>query len=169
MLFSFTIPLFGLAISNSVSFGLGASLRDIKTFENRKALAGGVGIVHIGLFAVAFMCEWFDYPIVGDLFRVFGIIASVMVISCVCKIEIFKRVLLFINKYSFPIFLLHTIFTAGIRIVLKKVGVDSYFVQLVCGMVIGMGAPVITYYIGSKLELIDFLFYQSKVLKHIKK
>lgn len=169
MMFSVTIPLIGLAISNSISFGLGASLRNIKILENRKALAGGVGIAHICLFAVAFMCDWFDYPIVGDSFRVFGIIASVMIISCICKIGVFKSVLLFINKYSFPIFLLHTIFTAGIRIVLKKVGIDSYFVHLVCGMVIGMGAPVMVYNIGSKWWPIDFLFYPSKVMKYIKR
>ena len=169
MLFSFTIPLFGLAISNSVSFGLGASLRDIKILENKKSLAGAVGIVHICLVAVAFMCDWFDYLIVEDLFRVFGIIASVIIISGICKIRFFKRVFLFINKYSFPIFLLHTIFTAGIRIVLKKVGIDSYFIHLVCGMVIGMGAPVMVYNIGSKWYPIDFLFYPSKVMKHIKR
>lgn len=169
MMFSFTIPLIGLAISNSVSFGLGASLRDIKILENRKVLAGGVGIVHICLFVVAFMFDWFDYSIVGDLFRGFGVIASVMIISCICKIGFLKRVLLFINKYSFPIFLLHTIFTAGIRIVLKKVGIDSYFVQFICGMAIGIGAPTIVYYIGSKWWLIDFLFYPSKILEQIKK
>lgn len=169
MMFSFTIPLIGLAISNSVSFGLGASLRDIKIFENRKAFAGVVGIVHICLFAVAFMCDWFDYPIVGDLFRVFGIIVSVMVITCIYKIGFFQKLLLFINKYSFPIFLLHTIFTAGIRIVLKKVGIDSYFVHLICGMILGMGVPMIVYYVGSKWWLVDFLFYPSKVIKHIKR
>lgn len=98
MVFSLSVPLIGLAISSSVTFGMGASFGDIKVLENKRALASGVGIVHICLFAVAYICDLIAYPIVGDIFRVLGIIASVMTISCVCQIGAIQRVFLFYSS-----------------------------------------------------------------------
>lgn len=50
-----------------------------------------------------------------------------------------------LRQYVLPIFLMHTIFAAGARAILLKVGIDSFAVHLSVGFVVSFALPVLVY------------------------
>ena len=73
------------------------------------------------------------------------------------------------NKYSFQIYLLHTIFTAGTRVVLMRVGVNQWYIHLVAGCVLGLAFSVIAAIIAEKIKILNICFFPSKMLKNKQK
>lgn len=69
-------------------------------------------------------------------------------------------------KYSFPIFLMHTIFAAGFRSVLFKLGVTNSIIHIAVGLIVSFLGPIIAAIIMSKVKFLEFLLYPSKVLKN---
>ena len=65
---------------------------------------------------------------------------------------------------TMPIFLMHTIFAAGIRTVLMKLGVESIAVHIVLGMAFSFAGPVVAASIMRRLKL-DFLYDPGKYIK----
>lgn len=70
----------------------------------------------------------------------------------------------FFAKYTMPIFLMHTIFAAGIRSVLFKIGINNPTVHIACGLITTFIGPVIAAVIMEKTHL-DFLLYPTKYIK----
>lgn len=60
-----------------------------------------------------------------------------------------------------PIFLMHTIFAAGIRSVLFKLGITNSAIHIVLGLIITFIGPIIATVLMEKLHL-DFLLYPLK-------
>ena len=72
------------------------------------------------------------------------------------------RLLDFVNRYSFQIYLLHTIFTAGVRIVLLRIGVELWWLHVLLGTVFGLACPVAAAVIAKKVSFLNFFFFPSK-------
>lgn len=70
----------------------------------------------------------------------------------------------YLSKYSFPIFLMHTIFAAGIRIVLLKIGIDLVVIHCILGVGGSFVGPVIATRILEKIKYFDFCIYPIKYL-----
>lgn len=70
----------------------------------------------------------------------------------------------FISKYTMPIFLMHTIFSAGVRAVLFKFGISSLPIHIVLGLIASFVMPVIAGMIMEKIKL-DFLYNPTKYIK----
>ena len=100
--------------------------------------------------------------------RAAGIIASVTLVSLLVKNASVERFLLYINRYSFPIYLLHTIFTAGVRILMHKAGIHSYIVHVVAGMLAGVVFPLLLAIVMEKTVWMDIVLYPSQTLKKLK-
>ena len=79
-----------------------------------------------------------------------------------------ERFLLYVSRYSFPIYLMHTFFTAGIRIVLQKVGIHSYGVHVAVGILVGVALPVLIAMIMEKTVWLNIVLYPSQTLKKLK-
>lgn len=103
-----------------------------------------------------------------NLIRLLGCVGSIAFISLLMKIESIHKWFLFINKYSFPIYLLHTIFTSGIRIVLIKLSVLNYAVHVFLGLLLGIGVPVIIAVISERVCFFNICFYPSRTFKLLK-
>lgn len=73
----------------------------------------------------------------------------------------------FMTRYTMPVFLMHTIFAAGLRAVLFKMGIASPAIHVISGTVISFAGPVIAAVVMERLKL-DFLMYPSKYLNKAK-
>lgn len=67
-------------------------------------------------------------------------------------------------KYTMPVFLMHTIFAAGLRAVLLKLGITNPVIHVSCGILISFAGPVIAAMIMQWLRL-DILLYPLKYRK----
>lgn len=68
-------------------------------------------------------------------------------------------------KYTMPIFLMHTIFAAGIRIILFIIGVKGSVIHIALGLVISFLGPVAAAIVMNKTRVLEFLLYPAKFVK----
>lgn len=73
-----------------------------------------------------------------------------------------------IIKYNLPIFLMHTIFAAGIRIVLVKIGINQWYIHIPVGIVATFAGPVIAGLIMEKTKVFNLLLYPERTIKGLK-
>lgn len=73
-----------------------------------------------------------------------------------------------LKKYTFPIYLLHTIFAAGFRIALLRVGITNYVINFIIGFVASIIIPIIIAKICEKTKYLNFFFYPTKTIKKLK-
>ena len=99
---------------------------------------------------------------------VIGIYASVMLISLIQNNKLVSKFFDFMNHYSFQIYLLHTIFTAGARIVLLRLGVTNWILHILAGTALGIACPVVAAVIAKKIPVLDYFFFPTKMLKKMK-
>lgn len=104
--------------------------------------------------------EWNDA--VAFLMGVFGC-ASVLLVALTMRLS--GRVTGILSKYTFPVFLMHTIFAAGFRSVLMKIGITSSVIHIVCGLIVSFVCPVIVAFIMSKIKFLEFLLYPNKYIR----
>lgn len=67
-------------------------------------------------------------------------------------------------EYTMPVFLMHTIFAAGVRTVLLKLGVDAPAIHIVLGLAASFVGPIVAAEVMKKLKL-DILYQPSKFIK----
>lgn len=97
-----------------------------------------------------------------------GIFSSVCFISLLGDIKPIPNFLQLICRDSFPIYLLHTFFTAAVRILLLKLGVANYTVHVIAGMTAGLIFPIAAARLCSLSPFLDILFYPSRSIKKIR-
>ena len=105
-----------------------------------------------------------DNSYVDIVFAILGILISV---------DLFKRfekhrILDTFKKYTFQIYLIHTICAAGIRIVLLKLGIKNYWIHLSMGLIFSIYVPVGISIISNKIQYTNFFFYPIKTIKELK-
>ena len=105
---------------------------------------------------------------------VFEIIKIAMAVAGIfISVNIFKmikssKILDTMKNYTFQIYLLHTIFAAGIRIVLMKIGIQNYIIHFIAGMLASIYIPVLIGIICNKSLYLNFFFYPTKTIEKIK-
>lgn len=114
------------------------------------------------IFDICFQMQ--DVALLKDYMRMIGIITSVSLIGVVAENKSIQKFLLFINKRCFQIYLLHTIFTSAIRIVLMKLSISEFYIQTLIGMVVGIVVPILIGEFCSKTVLLNIFFFQLKRL-----
>lgn len=75
----------------------------------------------------------------------------------------------YISPYTMSIFLMHTIYAAGIRIVLIKIGVFNPIIHIGVGFISSIYLPILTEKVMKKNKLLYFWIYPNKVLKERRK
>ena len=103
-----------------------------------------------------------------NFFTVFMAILGIIIL-----VEIFKsiqksKVLDTFKEYTFQIFLMHTIFAAGVRIVLLKIGITNYFIHFVLGISASIYIPVLVSKLSNKILYTEFFFFPVKTIEEIK-
>ena len=151
-----------------VVFGLGVILSELYVDKLNIAVKILILLMHVAVVTIVFNYDLVSLFYVGEIRRLVGVTASIVLISLLKHFDIINKLLLVVNKYSFPIYLLHTIFTSATRIVLKKIGLNNSIIHSILGIIVGIVIPMIIANITSKIYPLDFFFYPSKTIKKIK-
>ena len=175
ILIGYLSPILGISLGcmevvfySSLAFGIG-------TFVNFKKLSDIpiwakwlVVFLHIVIGVLFILVNKIETAFVKEFMILLGIYSSIMFISMLQKNKIVARFLDFVNKYSFQIYLLHTIFTAGIRIIMLRVNINSWVIHVVVGTICGLVFSVLTAQIAKKTRVLDFFFFPTKTCKVLK-
>lgn len=166
LLSKINLPYFLTGIMNyAIWFVLGMALVAFEYKPDKKFLVcGTVGLtVFIALSAV-----WLRYSFTNNKFLAFilGIIAVLSIFmmfsSSNIKTDIVTK---FLIKYNLPIYLMHTIFAAGARIVLVKLGITAWYIHIPVGLVATFIGPAIAAYIMEKTKFLEIFIYPTKLIK----
>ena len=68
-----------------------------------------------------------------------------------------------LEGYTMPVFLMHTIFAAGFRAILMKLGITDSGIHVAVGLVVSFSCPVIAAAIMERLQ-VDFVLYPNRYL-----
>ena len=172
VLVGYIVPLFGLSLGcfavafySALAFGTGTFV-DFKKITKLPVFGKCLAVlVHIAVGILFIILEKIEAPFVKELMILIGIYASIMLISMLQKIRFVAVFLDFINKYSFQIYLLHTIFTAGIRIVLVRMSITQWWIHVVVGTICGIVFSVLAAEIANRVKFLNFFFFPGKVCK----
>lgn len=102
--------------------------------------------------------------IINIIFAISGTLICFKIFKSINKLKIFD----YIKKYTFPIYLLHTIFAAGFRIFLIQLGISNYFIHFIIGLFASIIIPIIIAKICEKTKYLNFFFYPYRTIKEIK-
>ena len=70
-----------------------------------------------------------------------------------------------LSQYTMPIFLMHTIFAAGLRSVLLKCNITSFPVHMLSGLAISFFGPVIATTVLKKCRPLDAVLYPMNYIR----
>ena len=169
---AYIVPLTGLSLGcfevvfySALAFGVGTFVDFSKLDKPSPAVKILIIALHIIVSVIFIKLDLTEAHFIKELLILFGIYASIMFISLIHNMKFVSDFLNFINKYSFQIYLLHTIFTAGIRIILIRLNVNGWVVHIVAGTLCGIVFSVLAAIIAKKTKFLNFFFFPSKILK----
>ena len=169
VLIGYLVPLFGISLGSfdvvfysALAFGTG-------TFVNFKSLTKLptwfkclIVLIHIVTGVIFVLINKIDAPFIKEIMILFGIYSSILFISILQNCKTVAYFLGFVNKYSFQIYLLHTIFTAGIRIILLRMNINEWWIHVLLGTIGGLAFSVLSAEVANKVKCLNFFFFPSK-------
>lgn len=169
VLTGYLAPLFGVPLGSldvvfysSLAFGIGTFV-DFKSLTKLSNWAKYLVVVlHVATGVVFVLLNKIEAPFIKEIMILFGIYSSIMFISILQNSKVIARFLDFVNKYSFQIYLLHTIFTAGTRIILLRLNITQWWIHILLGTVLGLAFSVLAAVIAKKVKCLNFFFFPSK-------
>ena len=169
LLIGYLAPVFGISLGSfdvvfysALAFGMGTIL-DFKTLTKPPAgVKWFVVLLHIAVGGLLVVWNKIEAAFVKELMLLFGIYASILFISLLHSCKPVGRFLDFMNRYSFQTYLLHTIFAAGIRIVLLRIGVGQWWIHVLLGTAFGIACSVLAAEIARKVKFLNFFFFPAK-------
>ena len=150
---------FDVVIYSAFAFGLGTCINVSDLTKPSAIVRIGSVILHLIFGIVTVKLGIIEKNGITEIMTIVGIYASVCLIFYCQKIKHVAVFLDFMNKHSFQIYLLHTIFTAGIRVILLRIGIDSWFIHTVVGCVGGLGFSVMASVIAKKTVFLNRCFF----------
>ncbi len=169
VLIGYLAPLFGIPLGSldvvfysALAFGVGTfvNFKNLTKLPNRTKWL--IVSMHIAVGVVLILLDKIEAPFIKELMILFGIYSSIMFISIIQNMKLISHLLDFVSKYSFQIYLLHTIFTAGIRIILLRVNIAQWWIHVILGTVCGLVFSVLAAVIAKKVKFLNFFFFPAK-------
>ena len=169
VLTGYLAPLFGIPFGSldvvfysALAFGIGTFV-DFKSLTRLSAWAKCLAVIlHIVTGIIFILLNKIEAPFIKEIMILFGIYSSIMFISLLQCCKTVTRFLDFVNKYSFQIYLLHTIFTAGIRIILLRMNIGQWWIHVLLGTACGLVFSVLAAVISKKVKFLNFFFFPAK-------
>lgn len=156
-------------MNNGVWFVIGMLmyLGDIPKYLSveKRCFKFGISMAVLFLTASVFTFNYITFPPCLDF--VLGIVACTAVVTIaifICKKAKNISFITRLTSYTFPIFLLHTIFAAGFRAVLLKFGISNPIIHIVLGLCISFIGPIVVAEIARHIKFINFFFYPNKYI-----
>lgn len=124
------------------------------------------GIVCVAVFLALSIYLYKNSVVNGAASFAVGLFACAAVIYSAAGIEDKPcRLLSFLAKYTMPVFLMHTLFAAFIRVVLIKAGITNAAVHILLGIAISFAGPIVAAWIMKKIKWAEFFLYPNKFIK----
>lgn len=142
-------------------FGMVISRFNVKALYNKWLVGAFFLFLVIKTYAIINNIELGVFSLVLTFLACIGIIGFV---ADMYKNNRQTKVFGFLSKYTMPIFLMHTIFSGGIRSILLKIGITSLPVHIVIGLITSIVFPIIASVIMEKIKL-DILYNPTKYIK----
>ena len=172
LVIAYGVPLLGGSLGcfevvfySSLAFGIGTFVNFQKLTNSKAYLKCLLVLLHMTIGAVFIFMNMNESPFIKEFMMLFGIYASILLISILQSCKVISRFLDFMNKYSFQIYLLHTIFTAGIRIILLRLNITEWWIHVPVGTVCGIVFSVFAAIIAKKVGFLNFFFFPTKVFR----
>lgn len=130
------------------------------------------GIVFLALLFSPYFVEWEKYAQSYAIVEVFCAVISIYLLTSYFEKRGEKAgnwFLKAVSKYSFQIYLLHTMATAAVRILLVKVGITVDFVHVIVGIAVGLSVSWLVAFICEKSVVLNLFFFPEGTVKKIKK
>lgn len=102
--------------------------------------------------------------IIGVLF-----VVAILVLSQNLRISFIEKLSFKFSEYFMPVYVMHTIFSAGVRILLLRLGVQSPIIHIICGLFAGFIIPIAVYEIAKKIPPLLFFIYPKKAILKMKR
>lgn len=151
--------------SNGIWFAAGICLSSLNMRERLGTIAVKVGALFLPLSIWAY--AFFDSSILDFII---GCLACVFVVSCAlncpCSAHmqgIFDRC----AQYTMPVYLMHTIFAAGMRVALIRLGIFSPVAHVILGIAVSFVGPVVAMLVMDRLKPLDFFVYPIRYMRTI--
>lgn len=171
VLIGYLLPYFGISLGgleiafySALAFGVGTFVNFNDLPKVPAWVKWLVVLAHIAVGILLIRFNKIEAVFFKELMILIGIYASILLISMLQNLKPLARFLDFVNKYSFQIYLLHTIFTAGIRIILLRLQVKQWGIHVLVGTVCGLAFSVLAAVIAKKVKFLNFFFFPGKVL-----
>lgn len=164
----YKLPIISYVISNEVWFVIGMCLSIFKykidLLENRFKLSASMVIVFIVLSIFLYISN-----IRSGLISFFmGFIACcsiIMLFMIIYKNGYYSRLFDYLGKYTMPIFLMHTLFAAPVRILLLKINIHNVIIHVGLGLAISFIGPIFAAELMKKSRWLEIMIYPYKLIK----
>lgn len=126
----------------------------------------------LGFSALFFSGYFYEWGSAFPIKEMFAAILSIYLLIYVFESKEEKMgnpLLRTVAKYSFQIYLLHTMATAAIRIVLSKVGVVSQWPQFFIGWGFGLGLTLFAAFLCEKTVYLNFFFFPERTYRKFRR
>lgn len=138
--------------------------------DNSKSIM--YNILLLILYFVISLIYYFVYDkvniYINEYIRIVFALIGIYVFTNIFKKVSQSKILDSFKDYTFQIYLLHTIFAAGIRIVLLRLGINNYFIHFVLGIIFSIYVPVFISIISKKIRYTNFFFYPIKTVEELR-
>lgn len=104
-------------------------------------------------------------PMIKFILGLLGCLAVMLSVIKISKNNNQCSMMKFLVGYTMPIFLMHTIFAAGFRILLLKLGINNATMHVAGGICASVLGPIIATEIMRRYKWMDFFIYPGKYLK----
>ena len=151
---------------NMIWFVIG-QLFAYKQIEPTWSISVLLALLFIALFIFKSVFD-ISSDVLNAMLTLLGILASEGIIRYLTKNKgATSGIWKYISKYMLQIYLLHTIFAAGIRIVLLKIGVTNVWPHLILGLLFSFIMPVLFAIIAERIGFLNVFFFPVKTFKSI--
>ena len=136
-------------MNNSIWFVLGMALCVYKYRPKKPYMI--TGLVIFTIFVLLSIVKY-HFGIENKLLAFLLALAAVISIFMMFSSSNIKRgkITEFLIKYNMPIFLMHTIFAAGVRVILMKIGINQWYIHIPVGLILTFIGPAIAAVIMQK-------------------
>lgn len=153
------------ACSNLVLFVLGMTIARLQMQLDNKRM---IGVLCGGIFlvlSVVFYRQGIDNEPLRFMMTILAC-TSVVTLTAANEDRIDRsRVLRLLTRYTLPIYLMHTLIAAPVRIVLLKVGIMNAVVHVVLGLLASIAGPMLAAVIMRRLKYPEFLLYPTRFVR----
>lgn len=164
-LLGLSLGCFDVVFSSALAFGTGTFVTLSILTKPSTPVKCAVIFTHLVLGILCVITGTIEKPLVKELMLLLGIWSSILLISLLQDVKPISRFLTFVNRYSFQIYLLHTIFTAGTRILLLRLGIAQWYLHVLLGTVLGLACSVVAAELANRIPFLNFFFFPTKKRK----